>query len=54
MTTVHTYPVHDLLTHDTDGADCICGPTLHAHERDDGTHGWQYVHHALDKRLEES
>ncbi len=27
MDTVHTYPVNDLIEHDTSGGDCICGPT---------------------------
>lgn len=50
MTTVHTFPVIDLIDHDTDGSDCICGPTTVPVPRDDGSIGWQVVHHSLDGR----
>jgi len=51
MTTVHTYPVRDLVEHDTEhGGDCICGPTVEAVLRDDGSCGWHVVHHSLDGR----
>lgn len=48
--TVHTYPVSDLIEHDTDGGDCLCGPTTEAVARDDGSYGWQVIHHSLDGR----
>lgn len=47
---VHTYPVGDLIEHDTDGGDCICGPTTEAVMREDGSNGWQVIHHSLDGR----
>lgn len=50
MTTVHTCPVNDIVEHDTDGGECICGPTTEAVFRNDGTNGWQVIHHSLDGR----
>lgn len=50
MTTVHTYPVADLIEHDTDGGDCICGPTVEPVMREDGSNGWHVLHHSLDGR----
>lgn len=48
--TYHTYPGGDLIQHDTNGDDCLCGPTLTAVERDDGSYGWHLLHHSLDGR----
>jgi hypothetical protein len=45
---VHVLPVNDLVDH-TD-ADCACGPTTEACERDDGSMGWLITHHSLDGR----
>ena len=50
MSTVHVSPVRDLIEHDTDGGDCICGPTTEAVMRDDGSNGWVITHHSLDGR----
>lgn len=50
MTTVHTYPVGDLIEHDTDGGDCVCGPTTEPVKRDDGSVAWHVIHHSLDGR----
>ena len=50
MTTVHTYPVGDLVEHETDGGDCVCGPTVKPAPRDDGSIGWLITHHSLDGR----
>ena len=50
MTTVHTYPVDDLIEHDTDGGDCVCGPVTEPVMREDGSNGWLVVHQALDGR----
>lgn len=47
---VHCYPASDLIDHDTDGGDCLCGPTTEAVFRDDGSNGWLVVHHSLDGR----
>jgi hypothetical protein len=35
--------------HDTVG-DCLCGPTVEAVFREDGSNGWLTVHHSLDGR----
>lgn len=48
--TVHTYPVGDLVEHDIDGGDCICGPTIEPVFREDGSSGWNVIHHSLDGR----
>lgn len=50
MTTVHTYPVADLIEHDTRSGDCLCGPTVEPVTADDGAIGWLIVHHSLDGR----
>ncbi len=47
---VHVYPLDDLIAHDTDGGDCLCGPTTEPVERADGSYGWLIVHHSLDGR----
>lgn len=48
--TVHTFPVGDLIAHDTDGGDCPCGPATEPVPRPDGSIGWLVVHHSLDGR----
>lgn len=50
MTTVHTYPVADLIEHDTETDDCLCGPNIEPVPRDDGSYGWHIIHHSLDGR----
>jgi len=41
----HVYPVADLIDHDTDTDDCVCGPTTEFGD------GWAVVtHHSLDGR----
>ena len=47
---VHVHPVSDLIEHETDGGDCMCGPTTEPVERDDGSIGYVIMHHALDGR----
>lgn len=49
-TDIHVYPTNDLIIHDTDTEDCICGPEIVAIEHDDGSIGWLIVHHSLDGR----
>ena len=41
----HIYPLNDLIKHDTDGSDCICGPRIFkcAEEK-------IMIHHSLDGR----
>lgn len=50
MSTVHVYPLNDLVAHDTDGGTCPCGPDVEAVFRDDGSNGWLVTHHSLDGR----
>lgn len=49
MTTVHVYPLGDVVGHVIDGDDCPCGPSV---ELLDGVahDGWLVVHHSLDGR----
>lgn len=51
-TTVHVFPVGDLVDHDTDGDGCVCGPTTEPVPRGDGSMGWVVTHHSLDGREE--
>ena len=46
----HVFPVNDLIEHDTDTDDCVCGPTAELVIDDDGSCGWVIVHHSLDGR----
>lgn len=48
MSVVHCLPVNDLIEHEDD--DCVCGPTVEAVYRDDGSNGWLISHHSLDGR----
>jgi len=48
--TVHTYPAVDLIEHEVDGGDCLCGPATEAVFREDGSNGWHVLHHSLDGR----
>lgn len=45
MSTIHVYPVNDVVDHDTDGGDCICGPDSEFVEG-----GIVVTHHSLDGR----
>ena len=47
---VHIWPEADLIEHDLDGDDCVCGVTTTPVSRDDGSIGWTLTHHALDGR----
>jgi hypothetical protein len=47
---VHTYPTNDLMEHELEGEDCPCGPEVVPVPREDGSMGWQVVHHSLDGR----
>lgn len=49
MNVWHVYPKDDLVGHDTDSLDCVCGPTPHLEQTEDGD-AWIYVHHSLDGR----
>lgn len=50
MATVHVYPTGDHITHETQGDNCICGPTIEPVPREDGSMGWLITHHSLDNR----
>lgn len=50
LSTVHVVPVGDLIEHDTDGGDCLCGPSTEPVPDEDGSVGWVVVHHSLDSR----
>jgi hypothetical protein len=47
---VHVCPINDLIEHNRDGDSCLCGPTVEAVFRDDGSNGWLIIHHSLDGR----
>ena len=46
----HVYPVEDLIEHDTDGGNCICGPEIAPIKREDGSIGFVVTHYSLDGR----
>lgn len=48
--TVHVIPLEDLVAHEDDGSDCVCGPTVVPIPRADGSMGWRVTHHSLDGR----
>ena len=50
MATVHVFPVNDIIEHNTDTDDCVCGPTVEPVMYDDGSCGLVIVHHSLDGR----
>lgn len=49
MTPYHVYPNRDLIDHDTESEDCICGPRIE-HVNTRGRDGWIITHHSLDGR----
>jgi len=49
MSNWHVFPVDDLVDHDAEGEDCVCGPRVDA-ILDNGPDDWIYVHHSLDGR----
>lgn len=48
--TVHVSPINDLIDHDTDTDDCLCGPSIEAVDDGDGGYGYVLTHHSLDGR----
>lgn len=48
--TFHVFPVNDLVEHETDSDDCVCGPTTEPVETEDGSTNWLVIHHSLDGR----
>ncbi len=49
-TTLHVYPVGDLIEHDTSGALCVCGPSTEYVIGRTGNTGTLIMHHSLDGR----
>ena len=45
---VHVVPMHDDVMHLPE--DCICGATIEAVFREDGSNGWLVTHHSIDGR----
>ena len=45
----HVFPVADLIDHDTESDDCICGPHPELVPTQDGD-AWILIHHSLDGR----
>lgn len=39
------YPEEDLVEHDLDSDECVCGPHVQFEDR-----GWVVIHHSLDNR----
>lgn len=50
MSDYHIYPVNDLVEHDADGGDCVCGPRVEAMTEGPGPTDWLFVHSSLDGR----
>lgn len=50
MNTVHAYPLNDLVEHETESENCVCGPAVLPIKHDDGSSGWIILHHSLDGR----
>jgi hypothetical protein len=44
---IHTIPLNDLIEHDTNDDNCVCGPEVVLFERWDGSYGFQVFHHSL-------
>ena len=47
--TFHVYPVNDLVSHETEGDGCVCGPTSELVQAEHGDE-WILIHHSLDGR----
>lgn len=48
---VHVSPLNDLIEHDTSGSgECVCVPQVEPVGRENGSVGWQVIHHSLDGR----
>ena len=47
---VHVWPETDIVEHDVDSDDCICGPDTVPVARQNGSVGWMIRHHSLDGR----
>jgi len=47
---VHVHPGGDLIDHDLESDDCVCGPGMRPVRRADGSIEWIVTHHSLDGR----
>lgn len=47
---LHVWPESDIVEHDLDSDDCVCGPTSEPIKREDGSVAWIITHHSLDGR----
>ena len=47
---IHISPINDLVEHELEGEDCVCGPDVEPVMRSDGSNGWIVRHHSLDGR----
>lgn len=45
---VHCYPVDDLVEHDLETLDCVCGPSTENVIDDDGEDAWLIMHYPLE------
>jgi len=46
---LHVIPGSDVIEHES-CRDCVCRPTAEPYNRADGTIGWVYAHHPLQRR----
>lgn len=47
---LHVVPIEDLVEHNTNGDDCLCGPEHELVPGKDGSDNWLIIHHSLDGR----
>lgn len=50
VTTMHVFPIGDLVEHEVDGEPCVCGPSTEWLIGRDGSTGKLVTHHSLDDR----
>lgn len=46
---VHVLPINDLIAHEENSDECVCGPAVEHVKSLDGD-GWVIIHHSLDGR----
>lgn len=49
MIEMHVLPFNDLVEHEDEGDECVCGPSVEYVKGSDGD-GWVITHHSLDGR----
>ncbi len=50
MSQWHTFPINDLIEHNTESEDCPCNPEIKLVEDRDGNLNTLVVHNSLDRR----